>query len=171
MPDLAFSFTSSRDLDHGGEEVILNVLHTLPLAARYITGAARGGDAFIGRWLVRNRPEAEHIVIQPYDIRQVDPWWLDAGIRAATFVDIIPMPVGSTFKDRNAELVRRGTVVCGFPAYPENNPSSLRSGSWQTLRMARDAGKLHRWDCVKPPYRGRVEKYLREFGYQEAGHG
>lgn len=159
MLDLAVSFTASRDLDTAGEEVILNVLTVgIPLCRRYITGGCVGGDAFIGRWLVRNRPEAEHIVVVPWDKGRVSPWYL-----TEPAVQVIAMPAGTTYKDRNAELVRRGSAVCGFPAYEEEDPRSQRSGTWQTLRMAEAAGKLCRWDCVKSPFTGRIEKPLGEF--------
>lgn len=179
MLDLSISFTASRDLDHGGEEVILNVLTVgIPLCRTYITGGCIGGDAFIGRWLFDHHPEAEHLVLLPYDRSRVDYWWekvpgiepvrlttvggLYKDPRGAT-VKIVFMPHGSTYKDRNAKLVRRGTAVCAFPAFPEDHPASARSGSWQTARMARRLGKLCRWDCVKPPYTGRIEKPLGEF--------
>jgi len=162
---LTVSFTAARDLDKGGEECILNVLITgVPLADRYVTGGCIGGDAFIGRWLALNRPDAQHVVIVPADRSRVDPWWLEfdrAGHDAR--VELILMPPGTTYADRNAQLVMRGTMLYGFPAYPEDDPRSLRSGSWQTLRMARLAGKLSQWHCVKPPYRGCIEKYPSQF--------
>lgn len=162
MLDLAISFTASRDLDHGGEEVILNVLTVgIPLCRQYITGGARGGDAFIGRWLANRYPEAAHLVIVPDNRSQVDPWWLTGSWPGS--LTVLPMPFMSTYKERNAELVRRGSAVCAFPAYVEDHPASARSGSWQTARMARRVGKLCRWDCVKPPYAGRIEKPLGEF--------
>ena len=73
------------------------------------------------------------------------------------------MPWGTTYADRNYQLVHRGTMLFGFPAYPEKDPRSARSGSWQTIRMARRAGTLSQWHCVKPPYKGCVEKYPSEF--------
>jgi hypothetical protein len=151
---LAVSFTASRDLDARGQEVIAGVLTVrLPRVACYITGGAAGGDAFIGRWLATNLPGAHHVVVVPADKSQVDPWWLTAGVD----VEVIPMPAGTTFKDRNAELVRRGTAVFGFPACPEDDPRSLRSGTWQTVRMARKAGNLSQWHCLRLPYAGRIE--------------
>jgi hypothetical protein len=153
----AVSFTAARELDdRAANGVVLNVLVTaVPHADRYVTGACVGGDAFIGTWLYLNRPHAQHVVIVPADRSRVDPWWLDV----VGPVRVIDMPPGSTYADRNARLVEEGTCVFGFPAYPENDPRSLRSGSWQAIRMARRAGKLSQWHRVTPPYRGRIEKY------------
>jgi hypothetical protein len=67
----AVSFTAARDLDDAGREVVLNVLVQVPRAGRYVTGAARGGDAFIGARLVAGRPDAEHVVIVPADRSQL----------------------------------------------------------------------------------------------------
>ena len=161
MADLTVSFTAARDLDDGGRAVILNVLPALPLADCYVTGGCVGGDAFIGRWLALNRPGARNTVIVPADKSQVDPWWLT--VPASVLLDIIPMPPGTTYADRNYQLVQRATMVCGFPAYPERHRLSARSGTWQTLRMSRRAGNLCRWDCVKPPYAGRIEHYPPKF--------
>lgn len=149
MGELTLGFTAARALDASGHAVIANVLTILPFAARYVTGGARGGDAFIGRWLYENRPFSEHVVIVPANRSQVDPWWEDsAGMR----VTLILMPDGTTYDDRNARLVGESGRLCGFPAYLEDDPRSLRSGTWQTLRMARLARMLYRWHCVKPPY-------------------
>jgi len=160
VTDLTVSFTAARDLDDGGRAVILNVLPALPLADRYITGGCIGGDAFIGLWLHDHRPDARHVVIVPYDQSRVDPWWL--GTDGAN-LELIRMPEDTTYADRNYQLVQRATMVCGFPAYPERHRLSARSGTWQTLRMSRRAGNLCRWDCVKPPYAGRIEHYPSKF--------
>jgi hypothetical protein len=168
MSELVISFTAARDLDDQGREVVLNVLTALPLADRYVTGACIGGDAFIGGWLFEHRPDAHHLVIVPADRSRVDPWWYE--VSPSAVLSTYLMPPGTSYADRNAELVKQGTMLFGFPAYPEDDPRSVRSGTWQTIsgtwqtiRMARKAGKLSQWHCVKPPYAGRVEKWPSEF--------
>lgn len=167
VADLAIGFTAARDLGDQGQSVIACVLDRLPPAARYITGGAIGGDALIGRWLVERWPGAHHVVIVPADKSRVDPWWLTVDVA----VEAIPMPAGTTYKDRNAEIVRRSVMLFGFPAYPEDDPRSARSGSWQTIRMARRARKLSQWHCVQPPYRGCIKRWPSEFAAADTSPG
>jgi hypothetical protein len=148
---LALSFTASRQGFNPPPAIALGMLAGLPPASRYVTGACRGGDAFLGRWLLANHPGAEHIVIVPADRSRVDAWWLDPALPRAK-VTVFAMPPGTAYKDRNAMLVKRADQVTGFPAFPEDDPRSARSGTWQAIRMARAAGKLLQWQCVLPPY-------------------
>ena len=155
----AISFTAARELrPEAAAGVVTNVLSTrVPRAGRYVTGGARGGDAFIGWWLFWLRPEAEHWIIVPANRSQVDPWWEDTLVQGLPTV--IEMPPGTSYADRNQALVDAATWVFGFPGYPEHDPRSRYSGTWQALRMARAAGKLAEWHCVNPPYAGRIENY------------
>jgi hypothetical protein len=154
-------FSSARVLGaRAAEGVVTNVLTVhVPYADRYLTGACVGGDAFIGRWLHEHRPHAEHVVIVPADRSRVDPWW--ESVLGAP-VTVIEMPEGSTYEDRNARLVAEASAVFAFPAYPEDDPRSRRSGTWQTARMARRSGNFSAWHCVTPPYAGRIERYADE---------
>lgn len=152
-PVRTVSFTASRDLDPAGERVIACILaRWIPPALRYVTGACEGGDAFTGRWLLDHRPAAGHVVIVPANRSRVDDWW--AGDPRVT---VIEMPPGTAYRDRNAHIVAGTDVLVGFPAHPEDDPRSRRSGTWQTIRMARRAGIPVQWHCVKPPYPSRIE--------------
>jgi hypothetical protein len=155
------SFTASRDMSQAARDGIVTSVLTVhvPTADRYVTGACTGGDAFIGRWLRLRRPDAEHVVIVPADHSRVDPWWEQAGCPPVT---VIKMPDGTTYADRNARLVAEGSAVFAFPAYPENDPRSLRSGTWQAARMSRRAGNFSQWHCTRPPYRGLIEAWPSE---------
>jgi hypothetical protein len=150
MDDVAVGFTAGRDLDPDGEGVIVAVLEGVPAVGRYVTGGAFGGDAFVGQWLAFRYPDAEHEVVVPANRNQVDPWWERIGFPAT----VILMPPHTDYAERNTRLVLRSSTVFGFPAYPEDDPRSQRSGTWQTIRIARRARKLRRWQCVKPPYAG-----------------
>jgi hypothetical protein len=149
------TFTASRQpVTRAAAGVVSHVLaERVPEAERYITGGCRGGDTWIGRWLLLNRPDAEHVVIVPANHAAVDPWWLRAG-RPVTVID---MPAHSAYRHRNSRMVQEADAVFGFPAYLEDDSRSLRSGTWQTIRMAREAGNFSQWQCVVPPYHARIE--------------
>jgi hypothetical protein len=150
-------FTAARDMNEVDRHyVVVPVLETLPPVSRYVTGGARGGDALIGQWLYAMYPQAEHVLVLPANRSQVDPWWE----RIGATVTLIEMPPGTDYADRNARGVDEGDATVGFPAYPEQDRRSERSGTWQTIRMAVRAGKLSQWYCVKPPYERRIEKYV-----------
>jgi hypothetical protein len=114
---------------------------------RFITGAARGGDAFIGNWLVMHWLEhAGHLVLVPAMRSQVDWWWLRLPPRWQNLVEVEEMPPGTDFAYRNQEIAGRADHLEGFPELPEDQ--AIMSGSWQTLRMARKAGKSHFYTIV-----------------------
>lgn len=151
-------FTASRGLDEAGcNQVVIPVLNSLPFVSRYVTGGCRGGDAFIGEWLYVTVAGAEHVVIVPVNRSQVDPWWLRYPEGAVT---VIEMPPGSTYADRNQRINHESDALIGFPAYLEKDYRSLRSGTWQTIRIADRAGTLAGWHCVHPPYDRKVSKWI-----------
>ncbi len=147
----AIAFTASRDGFAPPPDLVPSLLFQLLEPDQCITGGCQGGDAWLGRWLSYHWLMAEHVIVVPADRSRVDPWWETVRARRITLVE---MPPGTSYRDRNAELVRRGDQVLGFPAYPEDNPRSVRSGTWQTLRLGRKTGKPVQWQCVLPPYQG-----------------
>lgn len=158
LPLEAVSFTAARELDHAGAQLVMRTCDRIvPRATRYITGGARGGDALIGHYLAVTRREAEHVVVLPANRSQTDPWWepflQPARPAFAPRITLIEMPAGTTYEDRNTELVARGNTMFGFPAYLEGDKRSVRSGTWQAIRMARRAGKMNEWHCTALPGR------------------
>jgi hypothetical protein len=151
-------FTAARGMDeYARNGVVSNVLYTrIPQVGRYVTGGCRDGDSFIGQWLHAMYPSAEHVVVVPANRSQVDPWWELPGMT----VTVIEMPEGTTYADRNARIVHESDAVVGFPSWPEADRRSLRSGTWQTIRMAQREDVLSQWHCVNPPFAGRIEKYI-----------
>ena len=108
-------------------------------AAQFVTGGAVGLDSYAGRLLVLLNPGARHQVIVPADRSRVDPWWYEP--QFADRVELVEMPPGTSYAERNQALVDAVVVLYAFVGWPEDHPRSLRSGSWQTVRMARRAGK------------------------------
>lgn len=153
-------FTAARDMNEADRDVVTTILQDqIPEVSRYITGGARGGDACIGYFLYATRPHAEHVVIVPADRSQVDPWW-EAVIASGGAVSVIEMPEGTSYADRNIEIVHQSDALVGFPAYPENDKRSQRSGTWQTIRLSQRSGTFSQWHCAKPPYTYKIDKYL-----------
>jgi hypothetical protein len=54
------------------------------------------------------------------------------------FAKIFPPAV---YSERNRAIVAASTFLIGAPLYPEDDPRSLRSGTWQTIRYARKTRK------------------------------
>lgn len=159
---ISLGFTGSRRLsEEAAYGVVTNVLYTaIPAQARtFVTGGCTGLDSFAGRWLWHWYPSARHLVIVPADRSRVDPWWEVPGREN---VIIIEMPPDTSYLDRNKMIVANSGIVFGFPEYPEDEPRSERSGTWQTIRLAREAGVFSQWHCVLPPYQGRIECYPRD---------
>ena len=111
---------------------ILGWLQGLPRTDEYVTGGCEGLDALAGGYMRWLHPDAVHRVVVPANKRLVDYWW-------APYPDVIVeyMPPDTDYKDRNARLVELGTRLAAFPEYWEDHPRSRRSGTWQTIRMAR----------------------------------
>lgn len=147
---LTLSFTAARAGFNPPPQVVADRLAALPAANRYVTGACQGGDAWLGQWLCARYPAAKHVVIAPADRSQIDPWWVEP--QWAGRVTVIEMAPGTSYADRNAALVHWGDELAGFPAWPERAPGSQRSGTWQTIRLCRKAGKPVQWQCVMPPH-------------------
>jgi hypothetical protein len=103
----------------------------------FVTGACIGIDYRVGFWLSQVFPHVPHLILVPSGISRVIRWWESDAVPDDTKITVRFMPPGTTYADRNLEIVRWSNVLCGFPEYPEAHPKSARSGTWQTIRMAR----------------------------------
>lgn len=110
-----------------------------------VTGAQRGVDAYAARIAWVTYPQAEHTLIvpaAPHDDELVKDFkrMVDPPNRHPNVHIIFLPPSTEPYKARNAEIVTRSDRVHGYPLRGERQ--SPRSGTWQTLRMARSADKL-----------------------------
>jgi len=137
----AFTGYQGRHLGALDATRIFLALNHLAAFGTYVTGACRGVDAFVGQSLYMLRPLARHVVVVPADRSRVDVWWVDATGVPLPGVEVIEMPEGTTYRDRNHELLVDADVLFGWPTWPENDPRSARSGSWQTIRLAKSLSK------------------------------
>lgn len=112
------------------------VLKQLEEFDEFVTGACVGFDAVMGRFLAICFPGKKHTIIVPANHSQISLWWNDLPQENIT---VVYMPEGSTYKDRNQAIVGRSDALVFCAEYPEGHPKSRRSGTWQTIRMARKA--------------------------------
>lgn len=98
-----------------------------------VTGGCRGVDAQVAR-SARKHGLFVYTVL-PANRSQVDPdWWAYADAYKE-------MPKGSSYRDRDKALVDLSNRLVALPRHPEHDPRSKRSGTWLTVRLAREAGK------------------------------
>lgn len=138
----AIGFTASRGISSAESEKMEKILADQFSRGRgllvdtWVTGGCIDGDAVIGRTMARLRPNDLHIVALPSNRSRVDYWWQDSEF-ADIELEIHEMPEGSSYKDRNQHIVDISNGMLGFPLYTEDDSRSLRSGTWQTIRLAR----------------------------------
>lgn len=125
-------FTGPRAFYH--EHLVSPYLAELD-AHTYVTGGAIGLDTYAGMALAHKYPHARHVVIAPANHAAVSYWWL--GEEYVGRVIVHQMRHGTTYKARNEAIVRASTELMAFPLYVEHDPRSERSGTWQTVRIAR----------------------------------
>lgn len=129
---MRIGWTATRHLTDELRAWITDTIHALPIDATVITGGCVGGDAYIAR-VASERGMDVHAIL-PANRSQVDPEW------AQYCTTVTQMPEGSTYRDRNAEIVRVSGWIYAAPAHPEHDPRSRRSGTWMTVRIARREG-------------------------------
>lgn len=132
-------FTASRNIKGVNPRRMIWALQNLE-QAKFVYGGCLGGDEAIAIWLTNFGPAgSRHHVILPANRAAVVEWWKYPNA-ADPFPLVEFMPEGSNYKDRNQRIVNVSDELVGFPEYPENHPKSLRSGTWQTIRMGRKKG-------------------------------
>jgi len=136
-PQLILGFTGSRFTpDARTVDRLYGHLDRLgEYAHGFVTGACRGLDTIVGEYCAEKFPGRHHLVIVPANESFTDRWWLPFGHA----VQVIHMPPGSTYKDRNQSIVDNSNQLVGFPIGAEDDPRQRRSGTWQTIRMGRRA--------------------------------
>lgn len=118
-------------------------------ADTFVTGACRGVDAVAGRGLASDHPDAQHVVVVPANRSAVVQWW--PSVEATRRIELFEMPEETDYKDRNEVLVELADHLVAFVAADEDDPRSARSGTWQTVRLARKAGlSITYMDLARP---------------------
>lgn len=136
----AISFTASRTILPDQYRIFDAVLGLVAVRSGldpvYVTGACVGGDQYISYTLLELDPGARQKIIVPADTSRVNDDWLRE-MTGLPDVNITRMPGWSNYKDRNLRLLEESEKLVAFPLYAESDARSQRSGTWQTVRMAR----------------------------------
>lgn len=121
---------TQRELIH---QVVWGSAFTISQMERLVHGCCVGVDELCARIVAGEGPGITAVI--PPNRRLVSD-------DAYKFSDeIVVVPAGPDgYKRRNQEIVNRSDVLLAFPLYPEHHPQSRRSGTWQTIRMARRKG-------------------------------
>lgn len=120
LPVAVFSFV---------QELLERVPRSDRQGVRLVTGACVGIDELVAR-LGHRAGYPVHTVV-PWNRSMVDREWKRW---ASSFEE---MPAGTSYRDRNYRLVILSNHLNAFPALDERDRRSLRSGTWQTVRLAR----------------------------------
>lgn len=131
-------FTGTRTLDTVKLQAEMDMARLIDdrRFTHFVSGACIGFDTYAGLLAVRMRPDATHLVIVPADRSRVSGWWL-----AFPHVLVQKMAAGSSYADRNERIVAICDFLVALPEHDEDHPRSARSGTWQTVRMARRADR------------------------------
>jgi hypothetical protein len=103
----------------------------------FVTGGCVGLDHFAGITLLGLFPKKQHIVIVPANRSRVAAWW--RGMEGHPTLDVREMSPGTDYKARNQAIVATSDLLVAWPEYAEFDRRSFRSGTWQTVRLARQA--------------------------------
>lgn len=133
-----YGVTGSREIQSDAQrelihQVVWGSAFTISQMDRLVHGCCVGVDELCARIVVGEGPGITAII--PPNRRLVSD---DAYENSDEIVVVPAGPDG--YKRRNQEIVDRSDVLLAFPLYPEDHPQSRRSGTWQTVRLARRKG-------------------------------
>lgn len=107
--------------------------------SEFVTGGAVGFDHHIGLYLTEMYPGARHTIIVPANRSKVKNWWKDLDYSEIP-VEVIEMPHGTSYRERDQAIVNHSDALLSAAAFAEDDPRSIRSGTWMTVRLARAKG-------------------------------
>jgi hypothetical protein len=126
---------------HGQDHYIADAIEELPLhVTEFTTGAAFGVDTLAARIAVVRLPDTVHRIVAPAKLHndELAPALIrDYGSNRR--IELVQMPEGSSYLDRNEYMVDLCDVLLAFP---DTEREMLRSGTWHTVRAARRKGKV-----------------------------
>ena len=110
------------------------ILDRWDCADEFISGAAYGVDTVLAKAAIERYPDKKHRVIIP--AAHYNTYWSQSFILDKN-IHIDWMPHGTDYMDRNQVMV---DLADHLIAFPRTSNEELRSGTWATIRRARNKG-------------------------------
>jgi hypothetical protein len=133
-----YGFTGSRFMHPKHFGFVRHVLDELGPGTEWTTGGAPGVDLFVLRYIAETRPDVfQRLIVAGPDRSDSNPkrWALiEKYMPLAT--EVIILPKGTDYRFRNGVILDHTEFLVALPLHPES--SSPRSGTWMTIRMARE---------------------------------
>lgn len=132
LRDRPVGFSGSRTLTPWQQLAIraeLIALADRPNPPSIVTGGCVGVDAYVAH-VAHNQGLHVHTIV-PANRRLVDPSWRE---HCSSYEE---MPLGTTYRDRNVRLVLRSSRLVALPSFDASSVHSHHSGTWMTIRLAR----------------------------------
>lgn len=126
---LIVGVTGSRLIEERALTVIYPVIDALPLSTTLVAGACIGVDAYAMRRA--HQRGLSVLAVLPANRALVMPDW------RAYCTMAIHMLAGTSYMDRNDRIIAE---IDRLLAFPKTATEELRSGTWATVRRAREKG-------------------------------
>lgn len=130
---MKYGFTGSRYINPMHFAAMDEVLTAHLDGVEYTTGGAVGVDTYVLRKLSAWLPTALHRVCLP----EHGSDWDNPYLELADEVIRVPDTMKHPWRSRNAAILDHSDVLLAFPLHAEEHGQSKRSGTWMTIRMAR----------------------------------
>lgn len=131
-----YGFTGSRYINVLHHPALDEVLSAHLDGEEYTTGGAVGVDTYVLRKMASWLPDSFHRVCLP----EHGPDWDNPYLEMADEVIRVPDTMRHPHRSRNAAILDHTDVLLAFPLHGEDHGQSKRSGTWMTIRMARERG-------------------------------
>lgn len=129
-----YGFTGSRYFSPIHGAALDEVLTAHMDGSEYTTGGAVGVDTYVLRKMTGWLPDAHHRVCLP----EHGADWDNEFLSLADEVIRVPNTMDHPWRSRNAAILDHSDILLAFPLHDEDHGQSKRSGTWMTIRMARE---------------------------------
>lgn len=150
---MRIGFTGTRSVpDDRLSDVREFVLRETVNGTEFTSGACVGFDALAAAWCLSIRPWGVHRLCVPANRKQVDANVINEFVNVPhQFFTVVEfMPGGTDYRYRNTRIVQHADILVAVAEYPELHGKSTRSGTWQTVRIARREGTPVREFVIHP---------------------